>query len=115
MATRCGVVLFLALAVVLAQAPTASAAGGAARFVPPYNVCTSDWAPIVSGSPSANCEHSQQPGLKAGTAINTKNCVRCCQAGAKHELSRLSTQQHHQHSSSWYSSSMRMGNPNELM
>lgn len=94
MATRCGVVLFLVLAVVLAQAPTASAAGGAARFVPPYNVCTSDWAPIVSGSPSGNCEHSQQPGLKAGTAINTRivcdvarlMLIISCQGGQKSSI-----------------------------
>jgi hypothetical protein len=44
----CSLVLPLALAAVLTLAPTASAAGGAARFQKPYNVCTSDWAPIVS-------------------------------------------------------------------
>jgi hypothetical protein len=49
MASRCcSLVLLLALAAVLTLAPTASAAGGAARFQKPYNVCTSDWAPIVS-------------------------------------------------------------------
>jgi hypothetical protein len=49
MASRCcSLVVLLALAAVLTLAPTASAAGGAARFQKPYNVCTSDWSPIVS-------------------------------------------------------------------
>jgi hypothetical protein len=70
MASRCcSLVLPLALAAVLTLAPTASAAGGAARFQKPYNVCTSDWAPIVSPYLAAanaleqqwGCQHSRTP------------------------------------------------------